>query len=295
MRRCRLSFAGAKYVVAGAIAAGAFVASSEIVRADGKAPRGAPVVQQATTNWSGFYFGAQSGFQWSDFDTGYPAFGTSFDVSHDSWVVGGQIGIQHQFGNVVLGVEGNLIVAYRDDYASTNCPNATYTCAARFDDVLTIGPRIGLGPDAAEELARIVECHLEAVRIPSEDGSPSRIHRMCARVGVRLPELALLSMADVEAARGPAQSAARVEEHEQFVRFLLEQFFESGFLVNPILPVTADDLTEQFGVIDRRDLTRLRDALMDAFVDGEFESREEGLALAAEILATPGGRGPLLR
>jgi opacity protein-like surface antigen len=142
MRRWRL-FAGAKYLFAGACAAGVFVASSEIVRADGMAPRGAPVVQQAPTSWSGFYFGAQSGFQWSDFDASYPAFGTSFSVSHDAFVVGGLIGIQHQFGNVVLGVEGNLIVAYRDDYASTNCPNTTYTCAARFDDVLTIGPRIG--------------------------------------------------------------------------------------------------------------------------------------------------------
>ena len=97
----------------------------------------------APTSWSGFYFGGQSGFQWSEFDTGYPAFGTAFSVSHDSWVVGGVIGIQHQFGAFVVGIEGNLIVAYRDDYASADCPNTSYTCAARFDDVLTIGPRFG--------------------------------------------------------------------------------------------------------------------------------------------------------
>ena len=118
MRRCIL-LTGAKYAVAGAIAAGAFVASTEIVRADGRAaPRGAPVVQQAPTSWSGFYFGAHSGWQWSQLDASVA--GTSvFNVEHDSPVVGGQIGIQHQFGLFVVGIEGTLTVAYQDDHAST--------------------------------------------------------------------------------------------------------------------------------------------------------------------------------
>ena len=142
MRRCIL-LTGAKYAVAGAIAAGAFVASTEIVRADGRAaPRGAPVVQQAPTSWSGFYFGAHSGWQWSQLDASVA--GTSvFNVEHDSPVVGGQIGIQHQFGLFVVGIEGTLTVAYQDDHASTQCPNPLFTCAARFDDVITIGPRLG--------------------------------------------------------------------------------------------------------------------------------------------------------
>ena len=142
MRRCIL-LTGAKYAVAGAIAAGAFVASTEIVRADGRAaPRGAPVVQQAPTSWSGFYFGAHSGWQWSQLDASVA--GTSvFNVEHDFPVVGGQIGIQHQFGLFVVGIEGTLTVAYQDDHASTQCPNPLFTCAARFDDVITIGPRLG--------------------------------------------------------------------------------------------------------------------------------------------------------
>ena len=143
MRRCNL-LTGAKFAVAGAIAAGAFVASTEIVRADGMAPRGAPVVQQAPTSWSGFYFGAHSGWQWSQLDASSTTTGVSlFNVEHDSAVVGGQIGIQHQFGNFVLGIEGTLTVAYQDDHASTVCPNPLFTCAARFDDVITIGPRLG--------------------------------------------------------------------------------------------------------------------------------------------------------
>jgi outer membrane immunogenic protein len=145
MRRWKFLFAGAKYLLAGTFVAGAFVAMSGGVNADGTA-RKAPapqLVQQAPATWSGVYFGVHSGWAWSDFDATYPAFGTAFGVSHDAPVVGGQIGIQHQFGNFVLGVEGTLTTAYRDDYASTDCPNPTFTCAARFDDVLTIGPRLG--------------------------------------------------------------------------------------------------------------------------------------------------------
>jgi len=155
------------------------------------------------------------------------------------------------------------------------------------DLVRRIGPRIGLSPASTDALVGIVAGHLEAVRIPAEDGPPSRIYRMCARVGHHLPDLALLSLADVEAARGPAQSAARIEEHEQFVDFLLEQFYETGFVINPVLPVTDDDLTEHFGALNARDLARLRAALSDAFVDGDLDGREDALALASDLLADP--------
>jgi len=110
--------------------------------ADGVRRSAAPVVQQAPTSWSGFYFGAHAGWSWSDFDATFPN-GNSFSVSHDAQIVGGQIGVQHQFGFFVLGLEGGLSVAYQDDYASERCPNALFECAARFDDVLTIGPRFG--------------------------------------------------------------------------------------------------------------------------------------------------------
>jgi opacity protein-like surface antigen len=103
------------------------------------------VVQQAPTSWSGFYFGAHSGWQWSSMDsstTTTPVVPVNFG-DHDSAVVGGQIGIQHQFGNFVVGIEGTLTVGYLDDHASANCPNTLFSCAMRFDDVLTIGPRFG--------------------------------------------------------------------------------------------------------------------------------------------------------
>ena len=151
----------------------------------------------------------------------------------------------------------------------------------------SIGPRVGLnGPDVAS-LVALVDCHLQAVLIPAENAEPSRIHQLFRKTGHRLPELALLSMADVEASRGPAQSQARLDEHELFVNFLLEQFFEGGFLAHPTSPVSTDDLYEQFGAIPGKMQNRLQDWLLAAYVDGEFESREEGLAMAAEFLASP--------
>jgi outer membrane immunogenic protein len=133
-----------KFAVGSAAVAAVAFASVGVAQADGMPSKGR-VVYEKPHDWSGFYFGAHSGWQWSDFDSSFSASGvnTAFDVSHDSPVVGGQIGIQHQFGNFVLGVEGTLTVAFQDDYASTACPNPAFTCAARFNDVITIGPRLG--------------------------------------------------------------------------------------------------------------------------------------------------------
>jgi hypothetical protein len=150
-----------------------------------------------------------------------------------------------------------------------------------------IAPRLGLRPEDTRALVALVDCHLEAVMIPAEGGAPSRIYRLFAETGPHLPELALLSLADVEAARGPAQSLSRLEEHEDFVRFLLEEFFEGGFLANPCLPVSVDDLVEELGLTQPKAQARLLASLMDSFVDGEFESREEGLSLASELLSSP--------
>jgi outer membrane immunogenic protein len=105
--------------------------------------KAAPPVQQATT-WSGVYFGVHSGWAWADIGSTFvPATVGSDSVNHDAPVVGGQLGIQHQFGNFVLGLETTLTVAYRDSFANVTCPNVTRTCGKRFDDVLTIGPRFG--------------------------------------------------------------------------------------------------------------------------------------------------------
>jgi opacity protein-like surface antigen len=126
------------------VAVAAF-ASTGLALADGM-PRGKAVVYEAPSDWSGFYFGLHSGFVWSGIDGSFvnpPP--ESWSLDHSVQLAGAQVGIQHQFGNVVLGVEGTLSAGYRNNAASTPC----LTCAAgtqltgRFDDVITVGPRLG--------------------------------------------------------------------------------------------------------------------------------------------------------
>lgn len=150
-----------------------------------------------------------------------------------------------------------------------------------------IAYQLGLGATERKELVGLVAQHMEPVMIPNDNGLPSRIHALFVKQGRRLPELALLSLADVEAARGPSQTLLRLEEQQEFVNFLLQQHFEQGFLANPCLPVSREELLEQFGSLEDRTLRRVLDALLADFVDGEFESQEEGLSLASEYLADP--------
>lgn len=150
-----------------------------------------------------------------------------------------------------------------------------------------IAYQLKMGTQERSELVTLVAQHMEPVMIPSENGLPSRIHALFRKLGKRLPELALLSLADVEACRGPLQSQSRLEEQKEFVDFLLDQYFLQGFLANPCLPVSREELLEQFGSLEERTVRRILQALLDDFVDGEFESQEEGLSLASEYLADP--------
>ena len=130
-----------------AVLAAAVIASVGIAQADGTAARKAAPVA-APTSWSGLYFGAHAGWAWADVDsefvtaTGVPL-GLNDSVDRDAPVVGGQIGIQHQFGLFVVGIEGSATFAYENGYGNVTCPNPARTCGKRFDNVLSVGPRLG--------------------------------------------------------------------------------------------------------------------------------------------------------
>lgn len=143
MRRWERGFGRGTYLL-GATAV-ALLATVGIANADGMAKaRGAPPPAYSPMSWSGVYFGVHSGYAWADIDSRFVPGPNSDSVDHDVQVAGGQIGIQHQWNNIVLGVEANLSVAFQDDFGgSVTCPNIARTCQKRFDDVLSVGPRIG--------------------------------------------------------------------------------------------------------------------------------------------------------
>lgn len=143
-------------VAGSAVVAIAAFAGAGVAQADGYEARG-KVAYERPTNWSGFYFGVHSGWVWSQTDAFFPdgnpaativgVAGQGFSTRHDAPIVGGQIGLQHQFGQLVVGVEGNLSVAFQDNYGTDLCPKQTvalFNCQARFDDVITVGGRLGL-------------------------------------------------------------------------------------------------------------------------------------------------------
>ncbi len=136
-----------KFVAGCAIAASMALGSAGMAQADGMAPGKAKAAAEAPLNWSGVYFGINSGWAWSTTENVYTS-GANWSADSNTGIVGGQIGIQHQYGNFVVGLEGTISAALQDDPGSATTCNgcggaATNQFFARFDDVLTIGPRVG--------------------------------------------------------------------------------------------------------------------------------------------------------
>ena len=131
-----------KLAAGSAILAAVAIGGAGMALADGYKSK--KVVYERPADWSGVYFGVSSGYAWGDFDNTYTTPGAGrWDVGPDTGIVGAHIGIQHQFGAVVLGIEGGWTSAFRDEFDTTQCPNPLTRCGARFDDVLTIGARVG--------------------------------------------------------------------------------------------------------------------------------------------------------
>src|SRR5262245_56827229 len=109
-----------KLAAGSVIPATAALGGASVALADGYAsPR---VAYERPADWSGVYFGVSSGWAFTDIHWQYVTPGTNnfndplrtLNPSTDSGIVGGHIGIQHQFGQIVLGVEANLLWSVRD-------------------------------------------------------------------------------------------------------------------------------------------------------------------------------------
>src|SRR5262249_29169246 len=102
-------------------------------------------------DWSGFYIGAEGGWQGS-------RIGLSRDDSvgsltyaphHNSGAVGGFAGVQSQFGQIVLGMEGGYLAGFGQaslgDTPSLSIfiPGGTGTAQAKMRNIWSIGGRIG--------------------------------------------------------------------------------------------------------------------------------------------------------
>jgi outer membrane immunogenic protein len=100
-----------------------------------KAPAAVPAY-----SWTGFYVGVNGGggFGRSDWDS----IGSSFDVN--GGLVGGTVGYNYQFGQVVAGIEGDIDWADINGSTTTACVAG---CSTRDDWLATIRGRLGYAAD----------------------------------------------------------------------------------------------------------------------------------------------------
>lgn len=101
-----------KKLVTGLAVATGLVASAPAALADGYVgAKGRAPVYVAPVNWGGLYFGGHLGGAWTDIsriydqDDHFQLAGNTYSHDMDGWIAGGQIGLAHQFGAFVAGVE----------------------------------------------------------------------------------------------------------------------------------------------------------------------------------------------
>ena len=144
-----------KIAAGSVIATTAALGGASVAVADGSAP--AKVAYERPADWSGVYFGVGSGYQWSSVDVdnrlrGPDRFGITSD--HDEAFVSAHIGVQQQWGAIVLGIEGGWMSTIRDrDGNSEACFNPVPalssfnplagSCTGKLNDIVTIGGRAG--------------------------------------------------------------------------------------------------------------------------------------------------------
>src|SRR5262245_9192254 len=95
-----------------------------------KAPAIAPVPYY---NWTGIYIGASLGGEWEKIDGSFvfpPAATWSIENSRGMWDA--HVGAQYQFGQFVLGVEGDFVGLFNHDGSTDTCHPATSCVAGTF-------------------------------------------------------------------------------------------------------------------------------------------------------------------
>jgi outer membrane immunogenic protein len=133
------------------IAAACVLAASSIVAQAGGFDRGSVKdgAYAAPFSWTGFYLGLDAGALWADVDGRFVSPAGGFDPSRNSTaVIGGHAGYQHQFGNIVAGVEAGYSSALSSGWGSAG-PGAScdvvapFACQAQIQNILQVGGRLG--------------------------------------------------------------------------------------------------------------------------------------------------------
>ena len=99
--------------------------------------------------WGGIYIGANVGWVGADIDWTYPNGRSPGSIDTSNALLGGHVGIQHQWKSLVIGVEGSFAGTHAfsdNDYDYVACPNTAVSCGARLNNIWTLGARLGWTP-----------------------------------------------------------------------------------------------------------------------------------------------------
>ncbi len=102
-------------------------------------------------DWSGFYIGVDGGWQGSRIGLSSldPHASLTYAPHHNSGAVGGFAGVQSQFGQIVLGLEGGYLAGFGQASLGATpsipifIPGGTGTAQAKLRNIWSIGGRIG--------------------------------------------------------------------------------------------------------------------------------------------------------
>ncbi|MEA2934830.1 MAG: outer rane immunogenic protein [Variibacter sp.] len=137
---------------AAALLAGPALAADLGVRPIAKAPAYVPAPM--ISNWSGFYIGIHGGGVWADADYFFPTTGFygvgGNHVTHgmSGWMLGGHVGFNMQWNQIVLGIEG--AGAWADIDGSRNSPFVTTDrFSTNINSIFSVTPRLGLAAGPA--------------------------------------------------------------------------------------------------------------------------------------------------
>lgn len=99
-------------ILIGAVATGVFAAPALAADLTNVEPLPTPAAVQAApaNNWTGFYLGVLGGYGWATADT--DAVG---DIDANGFDIGGYGGANWQWGNFVVGAEGDILFPWRDE------------------------------------------------------------------------------------------------------------------------------------------------------------------------------------
>lgn len=111
--------------------------------------KAAPVAAPVAYSWTGLYFGFSDGFQWQHANWAFDpsvvgGAHQSFSADRSSSILGGQIGVQWQWNQIVIGAEYDHFGSpWRDESIQGVCGAGAFTCLVRMQDLDEAGGRLG--------------------------------------------------------------------------------------------------------------------------------------------------------